>query len=138
VLKTVYRTSCRDKHNCQQHDLNLGPLTLQTDALTTRLLRPAVISMEFNKNMAVSKQTAHSVIKKQALFLSTISNGITAKIKSDTQNLHLCLRISRFLRNITSAFHICTCQLAAAAFSGLLDQFWLDYLPQSTHYHQFV
>jgi len=41
VLKTVYRSSCRDKHNCQRRDSNLGPLTPQSDALTTRLLRPA-------------------------------------------------------------------------------------------------
>ena len=27
VLKTVYRSSCRDKHNCQQRDSNLDPLT---------------------------------------------------------------------------------------------------------------
>ena len=43
VLKTVYRSSCRDKHNCQRRDSNLGPLTPQSDALTTRLLRPASI-----------------------------------------------------------------------------------------------
>ena len=41
VLKTVYRSSCRDKHNCQRRDSNLDPLTPQSDALTTRLLRPA-------------------------------------------------------------------------------------------------
>jgi len=42
VLKTVYRSSCRDKHNCQRRDSNLDPLTPQSDALTTRPLRPAV------------------------------------------------------------------------------------------------
>jgi len=41
VLKTVYRSSCRDKHSCQRRDSNLSPLTLQSDVLTTRLLRPA-------------------------------------------------------------------------------------------------
>jgi len=45
VPKTVYRSSCRDKHNCQWRDSNLGPLTPQSDALTTRLLRPATESM---------------------------------------------------------------------------------------------
>jgi len=40
VLKTVYRSSCCDKHNCQWRDSNLDPLTPQSDALTTRLLRP--------------------------------------------------------------------------------------------------
>jgi len=45
VLKTVYRSSRRDKHNCQRRGSNLGPLTPQSDALTTRLLRPAVISI---------------------------------------------------------------------------------------------
>ena len=38
-LKTVYRSSCRDKHNCQRRDSNLNPLTPQSDALTARLLR---------------------------------------------------------------------------------------------------
>ena len=42
VLKTVYCSSCRDKHNCQRRDSNLNPLTPQSDALTTRLLRPAM------------------------------------------------------------------------------------------------
>ena len=44
VLKTVYRSSCRDKHSCQRRDSNLSPLTLQSDVLTTRLLRPAAAS----------------------------------------------------------------------------------------------
>jgi len=39
VLKTVYRSSCRDKHNCQWRDSNLDPLTPQSDVLNTRLLR---------------------------------------------------------------------------------------------------
>ena len=43
VLEAIYRSSCRDKHNCQRCDSNLGPLTPQSDALTTRLLRPALI-----------------------------------------------------------------------------------------------
>ena len=30
VLKTVYRSSCPDKHNCQRRDSNLDPLTPQT------------------------------------------------------------------------------------------------------------
>jgi len=38
----VYRSSCRDKHNCQRRDSNLDPLTPQSDAPTTRLLRPAM------------------------------------------------------------------------------------------------
>ena len=38
MLKTAYRSSCRDKHNCQWHGSNLDPLTLQSDALNTRLL----------------------------------------------------------------------------------------------------
>jgi len=47
VPKTVYRSSCRDKHNCQRRDSNLGPLTPQSDALTTRLLRPACCGQAF-------------------------------------------------------------------------------------------
>jgi len=41
VLKTVYHSSRRDKHNCLRRDSNLDPLT--PDALTTRLLRPAKV-----------------------------------------------------------------------------------------------
>ena len=37
--KAVYRSGCHDKHNRQQCDSNLGPLTQQSDAPTTR--RPA-------------------------------------------------------------------------------------------------
>ena len=40
VLKTVYRSSRRDKHKCQRRDLNLDPLIPQSDVLTTRPLRP--------------------------------------------------------------------------------------------------
>ena len=35
VLNTVYRSSCRDKHNCQRRDSNLGPLTPQSDHSAT-------------------------------------------------------------------------------------------------------
>ena len=38
VPKAVYRSSCCDKHNRPQRDSNHGPLTPQSDALTTRLL----------------------------------------------------------------------------------------------------
>ena len=38
--KAVYRTGCRDKHNRRWWDSNLGPLKPQSDALTTRPLRP--------------------------------------------------------------------------------------------------
>ena len=34
VPKAVYRNGCHDKHNCLRY-LNLGPLTLQSDTLTT-------------------------------------------------------------------------------------------------------
>ena len=39
--KAVYRSGCRDKHNRPRWDSNLGPLTPQSDVLTTRPLRPA-------------------------------------------------------------------------------------------------
>ena len=42
MLKTVYRSSRRDKHNCQRSDSNLGRFTPQSDAPTTRLLRLAI------------------------------------------------------------------------------------------------
>jgi len=44
VLKVVHHSSCRDKHNCPQYYLNLGPLTLQSNVLTTR---PAVLTLLF-------------------------------------------------------------------------------------------
>jgi len=40
VPKAAYHGSCRDKHNCPRCDSNLGPLTPQSDALTTRPMRP--------------------------------------------------------------------------------------------------
>jgi len=44
VPKTVYSSSHHDRHNRLQCDSNLGPLTPQSDALTTWPLRPAVVS----------------------------------------------------------------------------------------------
>ena len=35
MLKTVYRSSCRDKHNFQRRDSNLDPVTPQSNALIT-------------------------------------------------------------------------------------------------------
>jgi len=40
VPKAAYRSGCRDKHNRPRCGSNLGPLTPQSDALTTRPLRP--------------------------------------------------------------------------------------------------
>ena len=39
VPKAVYCSGCRDKHKCPWWDSNLGPLTLQSDVLTTEPLR---------------------------------------------------------------------------------------------------
>ena len=38
--KAAYHSSCCDKHNSPWCDSKLGPLTAQSDVLTTRLLRP--------------------------------------------------------------------------------------------------
>ena len=46
--KAVYRSGCREKHNRPRWDSNLGPLTPQSDALTTRPLRPAVYTVSSN------------------------------------------------------------------------------------------
>ena len=43
--KSAYRSGCRDKHNRPRWDSNLGPLMPQSDALTSRPLRPAVMSL---------------------------------------------------------------------------------------------
>ena len=48
VLKTVYCSSCHNKHNCQWSDSNLGPLTPQSDALTTWPLRPEVLEVKWS------------------------------------------------------------------------------------------
>ena len=40
VPKAVYRRAGCDKHNCPRCDSNLGPLTSQSDGLTTRLPWP--------------------------------------------------------------------------------------------------
>ena len=41
--KAVYCSSCRHKHNHPRRDSNLGPLTPQSGALTTRPLRDAIM-----------------------------------------------------------------------------------------------
>jgi len=46
VPKAVYRSSCRSKHDRPQCDSNLDPLTLQSNALTARLLRPSLIRVD--------------------------------------------------------------------------------------------
>jgi len=38
VPKAVYHSGCRDQHNRPRFDSNLGPLTSQSDALTTAIL----------------------------------------------------------------------------------------------------
>jgi len=47
--KAVYCSSWRDKHNRPRCDSNLDPFTLQSDALTTRPLRLAMIRFQHNK-----------------------------------------------------------------------------------------
>ena len=54
VLKTAYRSSRRDKHNCQRRDSNLDPLTPQSDVLTTRPLRPEIVFIEDACRVTVS------------------------------------------------------------------------------------
>jgi len=39
VPKAVYRSGCRNEHKRRQCDLNLGPFTSQSDALTSTPLR---------------------------------------------------------------------------------------------------
>jgi len=59
VPKTVYHSSCRDKHNCPRRDSNLGPLTPQSDALTTRLLRPALVTEGYYCGCIASRGENH-------------------------------------------------------------------------------
>ena len=55
MLKTVYRISCRDKHNCQRRDSNLDPLTPQSDALTARLLNVSDEKTESRRDSKIVK-----------------------------------------------------------------------------------
>ena len=99
VLKTVYRSSCHDKHNCQRLDSNLDPLTPQSDALTTRLLRPA---LWFQCFFYVTKGVTWSlyVLKSPLIFKPT--NHCVVLLCCDTtdcivnrawyQDLDVCLR----------------------------------------------
>ena len=66
VPKTAYRSSCRHKHNCPRCDSNLGPLTPQSDALTTQ--RPDLSTMRSvpetsteNANFINSKNSQNSL-----------------------------------------------------------------------------
>ena len=77
VLKTVYRSSCRDKHNCQRRDSNLDPLTLQSDALTTRLLRPASIGKQSGESVksvtpVVPLRSQHILIVLQCTYCTVV------------------------------------------------------------------
>ena len=56
VPKTVYHSSCRNKHNRPWHDSNLGPLTPPLDALITRLLRPVLFPL------ALDRQSLHMLL----------------------------------------------------------------------------
>ena len=58
MLKTVYRISCRDKHNCHRRDSNLDPLTPQSDALTTRLLNVSDEKTESRRDSKIVKVPA--------------------------------------------------------------------------------
>ena len=72
MLKTVYRSSCRDKHNCQWRDSNLDPLTLQSDALTTRLLRPAIVEIVEIQHREQQVNYLKQRIQQGCLYLNTL------------------------------------------------------------------
>ena len=67
MFKTVYRSSCCNKHNCQWRDSNLGPVTPQSDALTTWLLTRL---LNFVKLHGVLK---YSFIKENWFLLSCLT-----------------------------------------------------------------
>ena len=50
--KAVYCSGCRDKHNRPQRDSKLGPLTSQSDMLTTRPLQPT--ELDYTRRKLVS------------------------------------------------------------------------------------
>ena len=88
--KAVYRSGCRDKHNCQRRDSNLDPLTPQSDALTTRLLRPVLLSSS-NRNFLLSTNCIqvepnwvtyiHTYTHLTALFSGLTVSAGTRKVK---------------------------------------------------------
>ena len=64
VPKAIYRTGCRDRHNRPRRDSNLGPLTPQSDALTTQPLRPAAMlsGWEVSRQVGSSINTMRSLV----------------------------------------------------------------------------
>ena len=58
VPKAVQCSGCRNKHNCQRRDSNLGPLTPLSDMLTTQPLRPAVNLPDLLNLMICHKTTS--------------------------------------------------------------------------------
>ena len=70
VPKAVYRSGCRDKHNRPRCDSNLGPLTLQSDVLTTRSRRPHLSTVRFvpepsteNANFIINSKNSQNLLR---------------------------------------------------------------------------
>jgi len=73
VPKTAYHSGCRDKHNRPRCDSNLDPLTPQSDVLTTRPLRPAVVC---NSAVAEGPRDAPGLLKPCEMLHKYSSNSI--------------------------------------------------------------
>ena len=74
VPKAVYRSSRRDKHNRPRCDSNPGPLTPQSDALTTRLLRRAHYRASITTNIIATEiaTTRQQIIAGHSILLCTV------------------------------------------------------------------
>ena len=81
VPKTVYHSSRRDKNNCPRCDSNLDPLTPQSNALTTRLLRPAMVpywvrwswQSVCNISFGIAGESLLTALCKKAVYKDTLS-----------------------------------------------------------------
>jgi len=61
VPKAAYCRDRRDKHNCPRRDSNLGPLTPQSDALSTQPLRPAKEETDRQRDSVTLQTLLHTM-----------------------------------------------------------------------------
>ena len=99
AVEVVYRSSCRDKHNRPRRDSNLGPLTPQSDALTTRLLRPLNVNNKRRPSLEVTPTTWSTIV---ASWLSVTHSYTAANRGAEYCDERVCLsvRVCVFARGV--------------------------------------
>ena len=118
VPKAVYHSSCRDKHNRPQCNSNLGPLTPQSDALTTRLLWPLNVNNKRRPSLEVTPTTWSTTV---ASWLSVTHSYTAANRRAEYCDERVCLSVRgcvfaspwSYIRNYPSDLHqiFCECYL---------------------------